>query len=311
MRRYAGAICGHSYLNRRRFLLSGVSLGVALAASRRSAAQTHPASGDLEQGPAQGDGVRLVFIRAGNGPLMLFLHGVPDSSALYHAQIREFRADHLAVAPNLRGFPPSDAPDAVDAYRMPHLLGDVHGLLDHFERERCILVGNDWGGYVAWVFASAYPGRVERLIVLNAPHPAVHLREVRDSPAQNRASQYERDFHAAAAPYPRWYNYYRADPIEVPASVAESAAMPMPDLAAHFFSGAAKLPETTSLRIAVPTLVIWGMRDHGMLPGQLDGLDAYVADLTVLRVAEAGHYPMRSHAELINQAIRRFLRRAQ
>ncbi len=255
--------------------------------------------------------MRLFFVRAGQGPLMLFLHGAPDSSALYDAQVREFRGDHLAVAPNLRGFPPSDAPDAVDAYRMPRLLGDVHGLLDHFGRERCILVGNDWGGYVAWVFASAYPTRVERLIILNAPHPAIHLREVRANPAQNRASQYERDFHTAAAPYPRWYNYYRADPIKVPPSVADSAAMPVPDLTAHFFTGVAKPPDSTSLRVGVPTLVIWGMRDPAMLPGQLDGLEAYAGDLTVRRIADAGHYPMRSHAELVNQAIGHFLRRAR
>jgi pimeloyl-ACP methyl ester carboxylesterase len=300
-------------MNRRQLLIASMPLGAALAAPATggAAARADQALRDFEHGHAQGDGVRLFFIRAGQGPLMLFLHGVPDSAALYAAQVREFRGDHLAVAPNLRGFPPSDAPDAVDAYRMPRLFGDVHGLLDHFDRERCVLVGNDWGGYVAWMFASAYPTRVDRLIILNAPHPAIHLREVRESPAQNRASQYERDFHGAAAPYPPWHNYYRADPIKVPASVAESAAMPVPDLAAHFFAGAAKPPVTTSLRVAVPTLVIWGMRDHAMLPGQLDGLEAYVADLTVRRIADAGHYPMRSHPDLVNQAIGDFRRRAR
>ena len=97
---------------------------------------------------------------------------------------------------------------------MPRLLGDIHALLRHFGRERCILVGNDWGGYIAWVFASAWPGRVERLIILNAPHPAIFLREVRNSAAQIQASQYERDYNSAVAPYPSWYNYYRADPIQ-------------------------------------------------------------------------------------------------
>jgi len=312
VRGFAG-IGGNSLMNRRQFLIAGMPLAAALAAPATggAAAQAEPAARDFEQGHAHSDGVRLFFIRAGDGPLILFLHGAPDSSALYEAQVREFGGNHLAVAPNLRGFPPSDAPEAVDAYRMPRLLGDVHGLLDHFGRRRCILVGNDWGGYLAWVFASAYPTRVERLIVLNAPHPAIHLREVRDSPAQNRASQYERNFHSAAAPYPPWYNYYRADPIKVPASVAESAAMPVPDLAAHFFAGAAEPPATTSLRVAVPTLVIWGMRDQALLPGQLDGLEAYVADLTVRRIADAGHYPMRSHPDLVNAAIGDFLRRAR
>jgi pimeloyl-ACP methyl ester carboxylesterase len=277
------------------------SIGAALAH-----ATAEPSSGS---GYAAGDGARLFFVRVGEGPLMLFLHGHPDSALLYESQLREFGRDHLAVAPNLRGCPPSDAPEAVEAYAMPRLLGDVHGLLDHFGVERCTLVGNDWGGYVAWVFASAYPTRVERLIILNAPHPAVHLREVRTNPAQIMASQYEREFNAATKPYPVWYNYYRADPIKVPASLEEGAANRAPDLAADFFSGLGTPPATTSLQVKVPTLVIWGMRDPSLLPQQLDGLDAYAPDLTVVRIEDGGHYPMRSHPELVNQAIRAFMQR--
>ena len=185
---------------------------------------------EFNEGYATGDGARLYFVRSGEGPLILFLHGHPDSHSLYEAQLKEFNRDHLVVAPNLRGYPPSDAPDSVEAYAMPRLLGDPHGLLDHLGRERCILVANDWGGYVGWVFASAYPGRVDGLIILNAPHPAIFLREVRTNPAQIRASQYERAFHTAAPPYPRWYNYYRADPIKVPSSIAEGAPVGIPDL---------------------------------------------------------------------------------
>jgi pimeloyl-ACP methyl ester carboxylesterase len=103
------------------------------------------AQGGFAAGYAQGDGVRLSFVQTGAGPLIVFLHGAPDDGTLYDAQLREFSRDHLAVAPNLRGYPPSDAPQAVDAYTMPHLLNDVHGLLDHFGREHCVLVGNDWG----------------------------------------------------------------------------------------------------------------------------------------------------------------------
>jgi epoxide hydrolase 4 len=240
---------------------------------------------------------------------MLFLHGHPDSWSLYEAQLKEFNRDHLVVAPNLRGYPPSDAPDSVEAYAMPRLLGDLHGLLDHLGRERCILVGNDWGGYVGWVFASAYPGRVDRLVVLNAAHPAIFLREVRTNPAQIEASQYERSFHTATPPYPRWYNYYRADPIKVPSSITESAAMGTPDLAAHFFANVVRPPSVTSLRLGVPTLAIWGLSDPAMLPGLLDGLEEYVHDLTVVRINDAGHYPMRSHTATVNHAIRNFVRR--
>lgn len=295
-------------IDRRNLLNLGATLSVAVVASSVLPHAGASQSG-LVEGTADSDGVRLHFIRAGEGELMLFLHGNPDTGALYMNQLTEFSRDHRVVAPNLRGYAPSDQPTAVDAYAMPRLLGDVHALLRHFGRERCILVGNDWGGYIAWVFASAYPGRVERLVILNAPHPATFLREIRNNPAQIQASQYEREYHSAVAPYPAWYNYYRADPIKVPASVADAARTEAPDLAAHFFAGVAEPPATKTLRVDVPTLVLWGMRDPACLPGQLDNLHDYAPDATVVRIEDAGHYPMQSHPALVNRAIRDFLRR--
>jgi epoxide hydrolase 4 len=291
-------------VSRRHLLTMGASLSLATTIRPQPGAS----QSGLIQGYADGDGAKLFFVRAGKGELMLFLHGARDSWALYASQLPEFSRDHMVVAPNLRGFSPSDQPDAVDAYAMPRLLGDIHALLRHFGRERCILVGNDWGGYIAWVFASAYPRRVERLVILNAPHPAILLREIRTSAAQIQASQYERVYYDAVAPYPSWYNYYRADPIKVPASIAEAARMEMPDLAARFFTGVTEPPAATSLRVDVPTLVLWGMQDPVCLPGQLDKLHDYVPNATVVRIDDAGHRPMQSHATLVNRAIRDFLR---
>jgi pimeloyl-ACP methyl ester carboxylesterase len=262
------------------------------------------------EGYADGDGVKLYFVRAGEGELMLFLHGAPDSWRIYASQLAEFSRDHMVVAPTLRGFAPSGQPEPVEAYAMPRLLGDVHALLRHFGRERCILVGNDWGGYIAWVFASAYPNLVERLVILNAQHPAILLREIRNSPAQIQASQYERDYYAAIAPYPAWYNYYRADPIKVPSSVSDASQTEMPDLAARFFADVAEPPATKSLRVDVPTLVLWGMQDPVCLPGLLDKLHDYAPNATMVRIDDAGHLPMQSHPTLVNRAIRDFLRRA-
>lgn len=296
-------------VSRRYLLKAGASLALATPASLAISLRPGASQSSPNAGYAESDGAKLYFVRAGGGELMLFLHGTPDSGALYTNQLAEFGRDYLAVAPNLRGFPPSDQPEAVDAYAMPRLLGDVHALLRHFGRERCILVGNDWGGYIAWVFASAYPSRVERLIILNAPHPAILLRELRHSAAQIQASQYEREYSGAAAPHPLWYNYYRADPIKVPASIADATQMQMPDLSARFFAGAAEPPATTSLRVNVPTLVLWGMQDPVCLPGLLDGMHDYVPNATVVRIDDAGHRPMQSHPTLVNRAIRDFLRK--
>ena len=296
-------------VNRRHLLTMSARLSLATFASVAIWPHAGATQSGLVEGYADGDGVKLYFVQGGEGELMLFLHGAPDTGALYTSQFAEFGRDHMVVAPNLRGFSPSDQPKAVDAYAMPRLLGDVHALLRHFGRERCILVGNDWGGYIAWVFASAYPGRVERLIILNAPHPAILLREFRNSAAQIQASQYERDYNGAIAPYPPWYNYYRADPIKVPSSIADAAHTEMPDLAARFFADVAEPPATTSLRVDVPALVLWGMQDPVCLPGLLDNLHEYAPNAIVVRIDDGGHRPMLSHPILVNRAIRDFLRK--
>jgi pimeloyl-ACP methyl ester carboxylesterase len=298
-----------SRISRRRLLKVGARLSLATLTSATIWPRAGASQSGLLEGYADGDGVRLHFVGGGEGELMLFLHGAPDTGALYMGQLAEFSRDHMAVAPTLRGFRPSDQPEAVDAYAMPRLLGDVLALIRHFGRERCILVGNDWGGYIAWVFASAYPGRVERLVILNAPHPAILLRELRHSAAQIQASQYERDYYSAVAPYPAWYNYYRADPIKVPASIADAKQIETPDLAARFFTDVGEAPATTSLRVNVPTLVLWGTQDPVCLPGQLDDLHDYAPKATVVRIEDAGHLPMQSHPTLVNRAIRDFLRR--
>lgn len=297
-------------VDRRYLLTASASLSLAAFASTTIWPNAGACQTNLVEGYADGDGVKLYFVREGEGELILFLHGMPDSWMIYTSQLAEFSRDYMVVAPNLRGFSPSGQPEAVEAYAMPRLLGDVHALLRHFGRKRCILVGNDWGGYIAWVFASAYPNLVERLIILNAPHPAIMLREVRNNPAQIQASQYERDYHTAIAPYPAWYNYYRADPIKVPSSISDAAQTEMPDLAARFFADGAEPPATTSLRVDVPTLVLWGMQDPACLPGQLDQLHDYAPNATVVRIDDAGHLPMQSHPMLVNRAIRDFLRSA-
>ena len=293
-------------VERRRALALGAAFALGAIWPKASASQD-----GLVEGFADGDGMRQFFVRGGDGQLILFLHGLPDDWTIYRSQLAEFIRDHSVVAPNLRGFSPSVQPDAVAAYAMPRSLDDVHALLRHVGRERCTLVGHDWGGYIAWVFASAYPRHVERLIVLNAPHPAIFLREVRNNAAQIQALQYERDYNTAAAPYPSWYNYYRADPIKVPASIADVARMGVPDLAAAFFADVTEPPATTSLRVDVPTLVLWGMQDRELLPGLLDGLPDHAPNAIVVRIEDAGHRPMQSHPTLVNRAIRDFLERTQ
>src|SRR5262245_22313751 len=98
-------------MHRRRLLVAGSSAFAAPFLRGREAA-----SSEFSTGYAQGDAVRLYFVRSGEGPLMLFLHGHPDNGSLYEMQMRACSQDHLVVAPNLRGYAPSDAPQTVESY---------------------------------------------------------------------------------------------------------------------------------------------------------------------------------------------------
>lgn len=118
------------------------------------------------------DGVKLHYVSQGEGKLMLMLHGFPEFWYSWRHQITEFASDYRTVAPDLRGYNDSDKPQGVAAYSISKLIEDVRGVIRGLGYEECILIGHDWGGAIAWNFAYAYPELVEKLIVLNVPHPA-------------------------------------------------------------------------------------------------------------------------------------------
>ena len=135
------------------------------------------------------NGIRLHYVSEGEGPLMLFLHGFPECWYSWRHQLGEFGQDYKAVAVDLRGYNQSDKPKEQSAYALSELIEDVRGAIRALGYDKCILVGHDWGGAIAWSFAYAYPGMLERLIVLNLPHPAKFAAGLR-SPQQLLRSWY-------------------------------------------------------------------------------------------------------------------------
>lgn len=276
-------------------------------------------------------------------PLVIFLHGFPEGAFVWDELLRRFGERYRCVAPNLRGFEQSSAPAEVEAYRTKHLLADIDALAAHCNREAgraadaplAALVAHDWGGALAWSLAAQRPALLERLVVFNAPHPATFLRDLQRSPAQQRASAYMnflcRDDAAAllaaddfarlwpwfadpqagghAPDAPGWLtdalkdryravwrtglqgglNYYRASPLRPP--TAGDAAV----LALTFAPAA--------VTVHVPTRVVWGERDVALLPALLDGLEAYVPHLHVLRVPDATHWIVHEQPALVAREI--------
>ncbi|NJR71787.1 MAG: alpha/beta hydrolase [Gammaproteobacteria bacterium] len=236
--------------------------------------------------------------------------------------LRAFSQSHLAVAPDNRGFGESAKPPHTADYDIQHLIADVVSLAAHFSAKPITLVGHDWGGIVAWHVAARFPQLVKRLVILNAPHPTLFRQTLLHNAAQRAASQYImrlRDHHCEARiqalgletfwmsifathlashaislahkqqQLDTWradgaltamLNWYRASPYVVPTSEAdvESQAEPHQQMTTN------ALP-----KIALPTLVIWGLQDPMLLPCQLEGLADYASPLTIKTLATAGH----------------------
>ena len=276
----------------------------------------------------EANGIRLHSARCGEGPLMLFLHGFPEYWAMWRPMLEHFGPlGYCAVAPDLRGYNLSEKPAAVEAYRAKHLMADVLALAAHYTKDKFVLVAHDWGGAVAWGVAIAHPGRLAKLVMVNSPHPYIFWRELCNNPAQQKASEYMRFFRLPKAErvlsengYARllgsfsdldegarkalleaWsqpgaltggLNYYRASPMYPP-----SAEDP----------GAKKLQlKPEDFVVKVPTLLIWGERDTALLPGCIEGLDAVVPDLKLVRVPDATHWVARERTALVIREIEAF-----
>lgn len=158
----------------------------------------------MEHRFANVNGVRLHYVTHGAGKLILFLHGFPEFWYAWRHQLTEFGQDHQAVAVDMRGYNLSSRPAAINRYEMPELVEDIRALALHLGASKFALVGHDWGGVVAWAFAAAHPDLLESLIIINAPHPILFNRELRENPAQQKASQYIQFFrgHSPKASYP-------------------------------------------------------------------------------------------------------------
>jgi epoxide hydrolase 4 len=290
----------------------------------------------LSHDAADVNGVRLHYVVDGAGPLLVCLHGFPEFWYAWANQLAEFARDHRVVAPDMRGYNLSSKPAEVEQYRMKYLVADVCGLLEHLGERRCTLVGHDWGGVVAWAFALAHPELLDRLIIINAPHPAVFARELRDNPAQQQASQYMLIFRSPQAEAllladncRRLVGMVMGEGLKKGyfddtdrAAYLEAWSQPGAITAGLNYYRAARLGpltgegdgEESSLMadsagpvVQVRTLVIWGEKDTALLTGNLDGLEPFVPGLSVRRIPEGTHWVVHEQPALVNQYIREFM----
>ena len=275
-------------------------------------------------------------------PVLVFLHGFPEAAFVWDELLEHFGTRYRCIAPNLRGFERSSSPKEPEAYRVKHLMADLEALIAQVSPGGApleALVAHDWGGAVAWSFAVQRPQMLKRLVIVNSPHPATFLRELKNNPLQQAASAYMNflcrpdaeallaadDFRrmwpmftnmGAADPARKgggWLtpqvreqyravwsagltggcNYYRASPLRPPTS-PDDAIMTL-EFAPEFVT------------VKVPTLVIWAEDDSALPPSLIDGLDAYIPRMRLVRVPGATHWIVHEQPELVAAEIEREL----
>src|SRR5262245_31448018 len=274
------------------------------------------------------NGTRLHVVQAGpsDGPPVVLLHGYPEFWWGWHEQIaRLSRAGFRVVVPDQRGYNASDKLADIAAYRVPVLTGDIIGLLDALGVSRADLAGHDWGGAIAWHLAIEHPERFRRLVMFNAPHPRA-FKDVRDEPGQEETINWFRTFFQlpwvpeATARLGNWgllaknlrdtsragtfpdadLDYYRS-------AWDHDGAM---GAMINWYRASSRYPYSASGdgRVRLPTRIVWGMKD-AFFESRMARLSAqHCSDVSVLEVANAGHWILHEEPELTSRQMIDFFR---
>lgn len=281
---------------------------------------------NLEENFIETNGIRLHVVQAGpkSGMPVLFLHGFPET---WRSWIRQIPALHDAgfrlILPDQRGYNLSDKPKGIKNYRIDELVKDILGLIDALEYEKVNLVGHDWGAIVAWTLAYQYPERLQRLGILNVPHPLVMRRFLLQDFDQMRRSWYAFFFQLPWLPEigmcaDDWRGAVRAlrgsglvhtftneDIAEYKQAWSQPGAMTSMINWYRALRYQTRLPQ--EMRIRVPTLMMWGMKDfaltHRMARPSID----HCEQGKLIFFPEATHWVQRDAAEEVNHYLIDFL----
>lgn len=260
--------------------------------------------------------------------LALCLHGFPECAYSWRYQLPHLaRLGYRAWAPDLRGYGASDRPAGIAAYAIERLIDDVTGLIEAAGARETVLIGHDWGALIAWYFAMRRPEMLDRLAILNVPHPAVFERKFRRPPQLFR-SWYVFFFQVPWLPerllglQDCWLVGFvirrmavdrERFPDEVVRVYRRNACRPGALTAminyyrAHVRDGARRQRQLGYPTIEIPTLMIWGTEDRALGVETTYGTERYVSDLTVRYLPGVSHWVQQEAPELVNGMLEAWL----
>ena len=277
-------------------------------------------------------------------PVLMFLHGFPEAAFVWDLLLEHFaqpqNGGYRCIAPNLRGYEKSSAPADVSAYRAKFLTQDIAALIAIETAESggqlACLVAHDWGGAVAWGVANQLPHLMNKLAIINSPHPGTFWRELKSNPKQQAASAYmnflirpdaekillEEDCRrlfefftnmgAATGPHawltePVKQQYREVWHASLTGGCNYYRASPLrPPRPDNPGAAGVELPHSM-LTIDIPTLVVWALDDIALPPELIEGLDDYIPNLTLKTVANATHWIVHEQPMLVADYLQDFL----
>jgi pimeloyl-ACP methyl ester carboxylesterase len=260
--------------------------------------------------------VQLAYDVEGDGPLVVLLHGFPQSRLTWKPMLsalaeRGFRA----IAPDLRGYGDSPKPRGVEAYRSSHVAGDVAELIEA-NGGSCILVAHDWGAVMGWYLAMARPDLIRKLVILNVPPPAAILRELRRSAKQKLRLIYQLFFQFPLLPelFMRTFgktllrkgSRLQQSQIDTYAEQWKSSLTPMLNYyrALRTSRGDMRRAQRT---IEMPVLILWSKYEPVFLRATVENLDAWMTNVRVVEIPKAGHFAQDDNFEGVRDEILKFV----
>ena len=272
-----------------------------------------------------------------DAPPVILLHGFPESHRTWRELAPLLSGKLRLVMPDQRGFGDSDRPQEVGAYATETLLADLFALADALGIDRFALVGHDWGGAIAWAAAIKGDPRVERLAIVNSPHPLIFQKSLIEDDDQRAASQYIRAFRepgfdkfVEGVGYEAFFDKSFSKHVDVASIPAEERQ--------HYIAQWSRPGALTSMlnwyraskmvvpqpgitvdvpdlvlrafpKIHIPVRIVWGLEDKALLPIQLEGIGEIGDDVEVFPLKGVGHFAPWEAAELVADALLPFLAR--
>jgi pimeloyl-ACP methyl ester carboxylesterase len=280
---------------------------------------------DWKNAYIEANGIRFHYVTAGEGPLILLLHGFPQYWYAWRNMILTLAKQYKVVALDMRGYGDTDKPSNVTDYLPEILANDIAAVVHALGFEKAHIVGHDWGGGVAWRTAINHPEVVDHLIVLNCPHPSIFAHALKSNFDQIQKSWYVFFFQI---PYlPEWImkpgptlkKLFRSPEIR-PGTFSDediakyTAAFEKPGAftaALNYYRAAFRKPKEKGKvpKISAPTLLIWGEKDIALGKELTYGMeDLFSGPFKIEYLPEGTHWVIEEYPEKVSQLILEFIK---